>query len=194
MKLSELIAECRRLTDDYASPPLWADPEWRQHLNEAEREACVRARLLVDDSGRHSELILHPGTRRHRLNDLVIDVLEARTDDDRLFTGWTLDESHFIVDRPVSESTRLTLTVQRYPLREMVEADSSPEIRPQHHIHLVQWALYRAYLKRDADTFDPTRSATHEALFDHYFGPRPTANVLRKQRRKTPRVVRPIPF
>lgn len=51
MKVGELIEIFRRQADDDGTPPKWTEPELITWLNEAEREACRRARLLVDTRG-----------------------------------------------------------------------------------------------------------------------------------------------
>lgn len=195
MNLGELIQECRRRTDDYAEPPLWSDAEWTANLNAAEREACVRARLLTSDSGAPSELTLEAGASRHPLSPLVIDVLSARrADDGRPFTGWTLDATHLETDRVYDVDVDLILTVHRRPLRPMKDLDDKPEIPEPMHENLVYWALHRAYLKADSETLNKGAAEENEVKFIRHFGYRPTEDVLRKQRRKTPRVVRSIQF
>lgn len=193
MTLAELIAECARLADDKAEPPLWLKAEWTKYLNEALREACLRARLVVDDEGAASEIDIEPGVKRYRLHPAVIDVMSAETSSGPV-VGWTVDETHLVLDRAPSESATLQLAVVRFPLKELTQDGDEPEIRPHHHRALTDWALRCAYLKQDTETLDPPRAARHEAAFEAYFGVRPTASVARKQRRKTPRVVRSIQF
>lgn len=48
MKAVDLFTVFRGQTDDIGAPPLWADSELYRWLNEAEVEACRRARLIVD--------------------------------------------------------------------------------------------------------------------------------------------------
>jgi len=50
VQLSDLIARFRTLSGDHAQPPLWDDPTVTAWLNEAQREACMRAHLIEDDS------------------------------------------------------------------------------------------------------------------------------------------------
>jgi hypothetical protein len=52
--------------------------------------------------------------------------------------------------------------------------------------------MHRAYLKQDAETFNPIKAAEYLGLFEQAFGERPDANVQRKRRDKRPRVVRMI--
>lgn len=78
MDLSELIARFRVLSGDHGVPPLWDDEEVTRLLNEAEREAAERARLLIDDeSVEVTQIALMPGVRRYRLHPKVFDVESA---------------------------------------------------------------------------------------------------------------------
>jgi hypothetical protein len=61
-----------------------------------------------------------------------------------------------------------------------------PCILAVHHIHLVQWALYRAFSKPDAEIFDPNRAAQAEAEFSRYFGARPDSDLRSDTREDEP--------
>ena len=50
MTLAELIAAFRLESDDRVTPYLWSDAEIAGYLAEAENEACIRARLLFDET------------------------------------------------------------------------------------------------------------------------------------------------
>jgi hypothetical protein len=50
MKLVDFIAVIRSMLDDEAEPQLWSDEELTRYLNNAVREACIRARLLRVDA------------------------------------------------------------------------------------------------------------------------------------------------
>lgn len=50
MNLRELRASLREMLDDIAEPQLWTDDTLDRYLNNAVREACIRARLLKDDA------------------------------------------------------------------------------------------------------------------------------------------------
>lgn len=49
MKLKDLRAVTRELLDDVTGPYLWSNDTLNRFLNNAVREACIRARLLKDD-------------------------------------------------------------------------------------------------------------------------------------------------
>ena len=67
-----------------------------------------------------------------------------------------------------------------------------PEINQIHHVHLIQWALHKAYSVPDSEFFDPNRSALAEQEFTDYFGPRPDSDVRRITREDVPHVVQPF--
>ena len=50
MNLGELRASLREMLNDVAEPQLWPDDTLNRYLNNAVREACIRARLLKDDA------------------------------------------------------------------------------------------------------------------------------------------------
>lgn len=76
----------------------------------------------------------------------------------------------------------LKLTVYRLPLQDMEETTDVPEIRAERHYELLDGMLARAYLKNDAETYNPKKAAEHEARFTAHFGSKIDANVRRKQR------------
>lgn len=75
MDLSALIARFRTLSGDHGVPALWPDSEVIGFLNEAEREAAERARLLYDKATPEVVTIeLLPDQREYRLHPAVFDV------------------------------------------------------------------------------------------------------------------------
>lgn len=87
-----------------------------------------------------------------------------------------------LVPIPTSTDT-LNLEVYRIPTagERMKDAGDCPRIASAHHAGLVDWVLYRAYLRRDEDQNDPKLAAEHLGLFEARFGERPDANVMRKR-------------
>lgn len=85
---------------------------------------------------------------------------------------------------PVEADTAL-LDIERMPVD--VEADSdTPEIDDIWHTDLIYGITALAYLKRDADTYDPKRSARDFAIFEERFGPRLPAVVIRERQTDVP--------
>jgi hypothetical protein len=58
------------------------------------------------------------------------------------------------------------------------------EIPAEHHYHLLDWMLHKAYLKKDAETENPELSKAHKELFDEAIGERPSATLLRTRRKE----------
>jgi hypothetical protein len=86
-----------------------------------------------------------------------------------------VDTLHLEVYRTAKESER------------MKGLESCPVIATAHRSGLVDWALYRAYLRRDEDQSDPKQAADHLALFEERYGLRPDANVARKRNERRSR-------
>lgn len=196
--------------DDVAAPQLWTDIELNYYLNEAEKEAAIRTRCLID-----SEFLSFTGTDQYYdVDPLVIEIIRAhRSGDERPLAKTTLREldsnvwnwkthtgrvTHWFMDgwnrfglyRAPVESTTVSLTVIRRPLSDMESDDDEPEIPEHFHDYLLDWAESLARRKSDSDTFRPDQAAVAEARFERTFGPRPTANVLTQRAVRNTRRVR----
>ncbi len=201
MKLSELKMLVREAADDtVAVKYLWSDAFVVSVLNEAEVQACRRARLIIDSSSPevcrialaagHSTYSVDPRVifiRRVKLSTADAPLGFARVRDiDNCNPGWeteTGDVVGWISDyttgllklyrRPTAAQlpATITLTVVREPLDPMKDNDDEPEIKPRHQYALQHWALFRMFSRRDTETFDPKRAADHLALFEREFGP-----------------------
>lgn len=114
--------------------------------------------------------------------------------------GWVIhgDDTagrRLMLDRgPGEVGNVLWLSVYRYPLTPMADDADEPEIHSRHHLHLVDWALFKAYNTRDMEGSAPGRADRHKALFVEHFGILEDANVQRKQLRHRATVCRPIDF
>lgn len=186
MTLSELRAVWRLQVEDVAQPYLWSDAEFAVWLNEAEQEACIRAWLLRDTSQTVATVV---DQTDYALDAGVIDVASIKIGGEP-FAGWDLYETTLILDAAPTAVETLSLTVFRLPSTTIANDTDSPEIAAKHHLRLLDWVRFRAYSKKDAETFDPNAAAQAEAQFERSFGRRHDANVQRKHRRKSARVVR----
>lgn len=191
MTLGELMAVARVRLKDVLMPYHWDEALLIQYFNEAEREAAIRGRLLLDDTS--FSIALVEGEKQYPLDEKIIDVVCATLDDEPV-TGFELSETTLTLAEAPRAAGTLILHAYRLPLQDMAAEDDEPEIRGVHQSRLVEWVLRCAYLQADEETFKPDVAALHEATFASYFGHRHTANVLRKHRRKSPRVVRPVAF
>ena len=210
MNLEQLIEQFRIDADDMQSPPLW-ESEWiAAWLTEAQEQAAMRARLLMDDyTPAVTQIAVTEGVASYQLHPklyeiAVIDFVPAtgyvqpvyltsreKLDSDR--NGWRneppgipccaiqTDTSLRLVPVPSVNGT-LRLEAYRLPLKALVNDNDKPEIHEAHHRHLVHWALHRAFSKPDSEAIDKDRAALAEAAFTDYFGRRPDADLRRSTR------------
>ena len=210
MNLEQLIEQFRIDADDLEQPYLW-DDEWiAAWLTEAQDEAAMRARLLLDDyTPSVTQIAVTEGVASYQLHPklyeiAVIEFVPAtgyvqsvyltsreKLDSDR--NGWR-NEPPGIPCCAIQTDTRLrlvpvpsvdgTLRIEGYrlPLKALVNDNDKPEIHEAHHRHLVHWALHRAFSKPDSDGADPNKAAMAEAAFTKHFGVAPDADLRRSTR------------
>lgn len=197
MTLKELIARFRTDIDDVASPPLWSDDYVVACLNEAEQEACRRSELLLDSSTPEivsvtavsgeafisidPRILVIKRVRQAASNPVAI-VSASYLDGNPTWEAETGPYIRALISDLETDKLRaypiptadlaLTFTVQRLPLEDLSRSalTGEPEIRAQHHLKLVYWALYRAYAVDDTDVHDDQKSAKWLKLFEREFG------------------------
>ncbi|WP_440111767.1 phage adaptor protein [Acidovorax sp. BL-A-41-H1] len=210
MTLQQLIERFRNDADDRIAPFLWSDEWLAAWFTEAQDEAAVRARLLLDDySPAVTEIAVSAGVDSYPLHPKLYEIARldfipaaGRATEPYLTTREKLDR-----DRPewrsmppadpvwaIQTDTRLRLApvpvqdgllrleAYRLPLKPLVNDGDKPEIHEAHHIHLCKWVMHRAFGRPDADTFDAGRSQQGRDDFDAYFGRRPDADLRRSTR------------
>jgi len=201
MNLQELIQVFRLEADDVTEPYLWSDEELTEYANDAENEACRRARLIVDSTTAVTQLLVDPAQGGLvRLDPAIIFVRNARLgyprplrrmsmrDMDQFNPYWQNTQpgrpAFFVTDfetgaiqlHPVPDSEDiLRLSVVRTPLAEMRDLQDVPEIAFRFHRSLRYWMLYRAYSKQDSQANDPKKAADSLALFEQEFGKKSSA-------------------
>jgi hypothetical protein len=201
MQLLDLIALFRSEADDLSEPYLWPDSDLRDYANDAQNEACRRARLLVD--GNNTDVVgyeIMAGQSVVVLDPRVLFVRRARFDGKAPLRRMTMQDMDalnplwenappgtprcYITDFetgslllwPRAEAaTYLYLLVVRDPLQQMVEDQDSPEIAARYHRSLVFWMLFRAYNKQDSEANDPKKALNSLALFEQEFGKKSAA-------------------
>ena len=215
MWVDGFITRFRDAVHDLAEPYFWTEDEIVAYLNEAVQEACERAKLIEDRSMSIALLAgqdtydLHPSVfeikrlslRGRPLDETSVEELDGDAPGWELRTGlprWFIFEQASGVQPPrvrlvptPAIAEEVGLTVYRGALKEL-SADmptARPEIPSRFHERLMDWLMHRAYLKQDAEVFDPNKAAASLALFVQAFGERPDANVQRKQRDRRPPVV-----
>lgn len=185
MTRQELRSLVRQRMRDNGDPPLVSDDEIDSNLNEAQREACVRALLIEADV----DLAVTTTSSRYKLNPKIIDVIGITTSDGRQFYDeWTLTETTLELGKlPAADET---MTLRCYLLPDDMESDDDePSIRPGYHVQMVDWAISMCYLLPDPDLFDEQASKRFEARFVQSFGDRPNALTHRNLRSKTSKCV-----
>lgn len=215
MELSELIAQVRVDSDDLVAGYLSSDENITAWLNEAEQEACIRARLIHDTSTPAvCTIAATAGVSVYPLHPAIIDITRAEftpsgatqaeklyltdmVELERIYPDWRKytdtpryaiqnDTTIQLVCKP-SMGGVLALECNRLPLKNIEDqSNESPEIGRIHHRHLVQWALHRAYSRPDAEIFNPNKAAIALAEFTRVFGLRPDANYRRSSQANQP--------
>lgn len=201
MTLADLISNARARSVDTAVPYFVSDAQWTAFANDAEREACRRARLIVDSTTPEiCQLALTAGTQTYALDPRIIFIRRVRVLTvprpltrasykglDQRGADWedeTGEPCAFVPDigtavfRPYptpSADYTAKLTVVRTPLVDMVDDIDTPEINPRFHDSLIYWMLFRFYSIDDSELNDPKKAAENEALFEQEFGKKSTA-------------------
>ena len=181
MKLFELRDLVSARTRDTVAPYFATDEEIDANLNEAQREACVRALLIEDEI----TLDINTTDTKYALDPRVIDVIGIED----FYEDWTLTEQYLVLDKVPSSEISLTLHVYRLPSSNMESDDDEPEIRPVYHTQMADWAIYLHYMTPDADMFDGNAAERYLARFVQSFGDRPNALTHRNRRSKTSRCI-----
>lgn len=219
MKLQDLLALFRLELKDTQEPYLWESSELIHHLNQAVQEACERALLIEDrhtpaachfqTRGGVGSYEMHPSIIKIKritvggrlLDETSVEELDASS---RNWEAQKGQPRYFVfegpqggarprvrlVPEPVGE-VDVRMTVYRgalQPLREQCPA-GVPEVPAALLDSLKHWVYRCAYLKPDADGFDPGRAAEHESIFAAAFGAKTDANTARKRRDRKPPIV-----
>lgn len=215
MGLAELIAGFRQEADDVAEPHLFEDSHVIRWLNDAQNEACERAKLLFDTSSALCEIPIVAGTRIYDIDERVIDCESAiirgqRQAMRRVSRVDALKRSN--IEVPTSYAVEfhggasklylgsvpnangfIDLSLWRRPMAAMQLTPSvvNPEIRSSAHRSLIYWALHMAFSTRDVDAQAAGKAAEYLKRFTDAFGRQIDWNVRRKQARHTPPVTNP---
>ena len=168
------------------------------YANEAEAEACIRARLLIDSfTDAVCAIQTVPGQSVYDYDPRIILITRGKMTGgtvplkrvsfavlDERYPGWE-DQSGVVeafvtgmdkgkirlFKKPVTASP-LNLTVVRLPLSRMTNRTSIPEIHDSLHSSLVLWIKHKFYDNTDSEMFDRNRSDVHLQAFEQKFGTR----------------------
>ena len=210
MTLENMIRRFRALAQDTEQPFLWSDEAVIEWLNDAQAQACVRGRLIREDENPAvCQIALTPGQHTYPLHASVYELINLRIkgsgaessrsmaiksrewldanvrdwrDMDRPSQWLIQDDTTLRVVGAIQAGDVLHLECYRLPIKQLANDMDKPEIHAAHHVHLIQWALHKAFSVPDADGFDAARSAAAEAEFTAYFGPMPDSDMRRTTR------------
>lgn len=210
MTLEDLIRRFRVAARDTVAPFMFDDVDVVDWLNDAQEHACIRARLLRDDSTLAvTRIALAVGTHTYPLHESVYELMTVRLIHangepptlmevksrewlDTYAPDWRestdpatcllQDDTSIRVVGTFEAGDRIDLECYRLPLALLANDTDTPEIHRSHHVHLIEWALHRGFSIPDAETFDPDRAAMAEQKFTKYFGLMPDADMRRTTR------------
>ncbi len=199
MRFSEIEDLARReLLDEVGVEKVRLVKSWQMmaYANEAEAEACIRARLLVDsttdavcaiqtvagqtiyDYDPRILLITRgkiTGAAKplQRVSCTVLDERYPSWEDqsgkvEAFVTG--MDKGKIRLFRAPIDTAPLNLTVVRLPLVQMANTSSVPEIHSSLHPSLVLWIKHKVYNNTDSELFDKNRADVHLQMFEQKFG------------------------
>ena len=221
MNLEDLIRRFRTLAGDTKAPQFWKDADITDWLNDAQVQACVRGRLLLEDANPAMCVIdIEADRHTYPLHHLVYEIEriefkatgESRSQHIKIKSRGWLDDNHpgwrddgrcvrfaiqgetsiRLVSTPAVNGV-LTIEAYRLPRKAMLSEYDTPEIHQASHEHLIQWALHKAFSVPDSEAFDPQRATKAEDAFTAYFGPLPDSDMRRITREDTPHTVKVHP-
>lgn len=199
MNLGEILTEYRRQTKDNVKPYLIDDTAATIAFNEAQREACRRARLIVDSTTQGvAQVSVSAGNPIVNISDKIISIRRARLQSrscpltkrlvrtmDELAPGWdtstnTSQPSQLVVDYQTdavylyptpSDDDILLMTVTRDALYDVDADDDEPEINSRYLMPCIEWMKFRCYSNEDTDLYDERKASIALSRFEAEFGP-----------------------
>lgn len=205
MTRDQLIKEFRLLIQDEVAPYLFSQPVVMGWLDEAQREAAVRARLLHESSNPAiCEIGVEVGESSYPLHPALYEIdhlsylqngqpedtrrtvaLVSATELDHMLPGWRKKQGRPLYAVQHDTTIRLAPTpdaageLSLEGFRLPLEGAAEIEINAAHHQRLVDWMLLRAYSLPDSETLDLGRAEKAKESFDGYFGLRTDSNLRR---------------
>ena len=198
--------------DNEATLLRWSNEELTQNINEAIRQVYRRI-LPVKDIAITVPVIA--STHTYALNPLILQILGVKSpltslplsrldiEDIWEVPQWDTvegDPTHYIPNYdtgtirlyPIpTQSDTLDLMYYRLPLTELswTKNTVSPELRNEFQIPMLNYALFLAYMKDEANTNDPQKATNFLALFNQEF-PQTSAYSDNRKRKTTNRAIR----
>ena len=211
MNLEQLIARFRTETNDRVEPYFFSDEDVTQWLADAEEEAAIRARLLIEDTNPlYCDIAVAAGSPSAQLHARVYEiahqtfmptggskscdlVLISREMLDRVYPDWRelpASDPRWLIQSETavrmvptpSRAGMLRIEAYRLPLKRLSLPTQKPEIHEANHVHLVNWALFKGYSVPDPEINDQGRAQTALDAFERHLGLRPDADLRRETR------------
>lgn len=193
MNLGEMIDSYRDQSQDNGTAQFVSNTTLTGYANEGIREAIRRGYQLLDAESDICEIDFDSEAPILVIDPIILDIRRARTatfvltpismsalsDAVDMWETEIGEPMHYVPDYQTgairlypspSRSGTVYLSVRRLPLDDLSADDDIPELRAETHQALVQWMLYRAYSKQDADMFDPSKASRALAEFEREFG------------------------
>ncbi len=216
MDVSEVVNLYRQRSDDGVFPFHASDEILVGFAAEAEEEACIRARLIYDETSTICTIPVLVGVSRYQIDPCIFDIQHVRYINqdgavfctDQVGAGEMIAADQSVLGRPYKyahvaddalsiwpvpntyHAGSLKLSVYRTPLFPVEELDDPFEIHERWHRYLVDWLLYRVYSSKDIELRDDERAAEAYKRFEQRFGIRRPADIMRRHREKRPVTVR----
>lgn len=198
MDFSEIELSIRiTLDDNTTGDRLWSQDEILEYARDGENEAAERAGLLLDNSSGFTDITVDNSTALYTMSNTIVSVRSAimanatkelhRTTEkvlDLTYGSWRsatgTPRSYYISATneiglhpgPDAAGT-INMNVTRFPNTPMA-VNGSPEIQARDHPGLLEWILYRAYMKNDSETLNVDKALDHKANFVKIFGEKQT--------------------
>lgn len=139
--------------------------------------------LLRTSIRRQEEYFGGRGVQQGKPWAYAVDKTQAGSgDDDGIYV-----RSILFIGTPQEVDTAMLDVIRLPALLSIDNTDAVPEIDEIWHPDLIYGITALAFLKRDADTFDPKKSERDFARFEERFGPRLPAVVTRERQSEVPR-------
>lgn len=221
MNLKELVRLVRVQSNDKIEPYFNEDEDIITWLNQAVDEACIRGRLIHENINADvCEISVLANQSQYPLHESLYELTRLtlvpgshdKQQSLRLVSeewlnmyfrqDWPTAKGHpeyaiqsdtaiRLVPTP-SMASELFIEGYRTPIVDMQLDDDKPvDLHKQHHVHLVEWALHKAFSIPDTEFFDPNRAEIAETKFTEYFGPRPDSDLRRQTREDYEHCVKP---
>lgn len=183
---------------DDAEPYFCSDELLTVYANEAQDEACRRGQMIRDAASPVCTIAYAAGDESVPIDPRIIHVVMGFVDGhpvdviggdqmDAFMPGWSAATTSARPSRLISgvssgllhlwptpsQAGQIKLRVLRMPLKRLANDNDKPELRLETHMALVEWMMYRAYSRDDADMRDERQAAIHLQKFTAEFGSKP---------------------